>query len=346
MKAPLRVGIIGCGDVTGMYLPQSPRFREFEYVACADIDEARAAELAERHQLLALGVEELFASTDIDIVLNLTPPDAHAAVTIAALEAGKHVYSEKPLATTPGDATAILAAGQTSGRVVACSPDTFLGPGLQTAIRLMTDGAIGEPLGLSIWLKHAGPEMYWHPSPRAFYAPGGGPVFDMGPYYLTPLVMALGPVARVSSSTRIGRAERTVRFGKHAGTTFPVRTPTHIASTLHFRSGPIGTLLMSFEIPVQQQGLIVDGSEASISLPDPDTYGGPVLLCRPGESWQEVPLDRGVVPKSRGMGLADMAAAVLEGRAPKADPEVAAHVVSVADAILRSSDSAAAVSVE
>ena len=233
---PARVGIIGCGDVTNLYLPGTARFDNIELAACADMDSARAAALAERGGFPAMPVEALLADPSIEIALVLTPPVAHAAISRAAIAAGKHVYSEKPLATSRADAAAILDDARRAGVRVGAAPDTFLGGGVRTARDLIDEGAIGTPQVATASVAHLGPES-WHPNPGIFYGIGGGPLLDIGPYYVTALVAMLGPIASVAAIGRGVGSERLIGSGSLAGQTVGAAVPTTVLATLAFDSG-------------------------------------------------------------------------------------------------------------
>jgi len=233
----LRVGLIGCGNISEIYLHNAARFRDIAVIACADLKSAAAERQAKRHTISARSVKDLLASHDVDIVLNLTIPEAHAEVSLAALAARKHVYSEKPLATTLADGRAIVAAAKARRLRVGVAPDTVLGASIQEARALIDAGAIGKPLtGLAAVHSHG--MEHWHPNPDFFFRPGGGPVFDMGPYYLSTLVTLLGPVASVQASGQIGFAERIVTTPGSAmlGKAIKVETLTSVQALLEFKS--------------------------------------------------------------------------------------------------------------
>jgi predicted dehydrogenase len=283
-------------------------------------------------------VEELLADPAVDIVLNLTIPAAHATVSLQALEAGKHVYSEKPLALTTGDGRAILEAAAQTGVRVGCAPDTFLGGGLQTCRKLIDDGVIGQPVGATAFMMSGGPES-WHPNPFFFYEVGAGPLFDMGPYYLTALVNLLGPVAGVSALARKSFTERIATSEALYGQRIPVHTPTHVASLLDFAAGPVGTMITSFDINGGSQlpRIEIYGSQGTLSVPDPNTFDGPVRLKRAGEkAWQDVPLTHSP-DVGRGIGVADMAYAIRSGRPHRASGELANHVLENMESLLKAS---------
>jgi predicted dehydrogenase len=324
-----RVGIVGCGNVTDLYLRGCATLPAIELAACADLDAGRAAALSAKGGFPAMAVDALLADPDIEIVLNLTPPTAHVGVSRAAIAAGKHVYSEKPFATTRADAAAILADGAIAGVVVGGAPDTFLGGGLQTARALIDEGAIGEPIGANAAVMHPGPER-WHPNPDFFYGPGGGPLLDVGPYYIAALVSLLGPVSAVSAEARGAGAERRISSGARAGDTFVAQVPTHAVAVYRFASGAIGGFTASFDVAASASPHIeVHGTEGSLSLGDPNHFDGAVRLRRFGEdAWTDVPLrfDGSV---GRGIGLADMIDAIREGRSPRASGALAFHALDV-----------------
>lgn len=326
---PGRVGIVGCGNVTDLYLPGSARFPVIELAACADMDAGRAADLAARGGFPAMAVEELIADPSIEVVLVLTPPTAHAAVSRAAIAAGKHVYSEKPLATSREDAAAILADATAAGVRLGAAPDTFLGGGLQTARALIDEGAIGTPLSASAAVAHLGPER-WHPNPGIFYAQGGGPLLDVGPYYVAALVSLLGPIRRVAALGRGLGTERLVAAGPRAGTTVVSETPTTVVGTLDFASGVVGGLTASFDVVASlAPHLEIHGTTGSLSLGDPNTFDGEVRYRPLGsDAWEDVPL-RFDATVARGIGLADLILAVRSGSPLRASGEFAFHVLDV-----------------
>lgn len=336
----LKVGIIGTGNISGIYFQNGKRFESMEIVACADLDADRAAAKASEYGVRGSSVEELLADPDIQMVINLTIPQAHAAVALQALEAGKHVYSEKPLAATREEGKRVLEVARSRGLRVGCAPDTFLGGGIQTCIKLIEDGWIGTPIGATAFMLGGGPEG-WHPNPDFFYQPGGGPLFDMGPYYITALVALLGPITRVTGSAKISFPERIATSKEQFGKKIKVETPTHIASVLDFASGPIATLLTSFDVKGGSvlPRIEVYGSEGTLELPDPNTFGGKIRIRRAGaEEWSDIPLTHGKSENARGVGAADMAKAILTGRSHRANGEMAYHVLEAMFGILDASE--------
>lgn len=328
---PVNVGIVGCGNISGIYLEAGQKFDILNIVACADIDLARAQAQAAKYGVpKACSVAELLADPAIEVVLNLTVPGAHAEVALAAIEAGKSVYNEKPLAIERADAERMLALAEGKGLRVGCAPDTFLGGGLQTCRALIDAGAIGVPVAATAFMLGHGPEG-WHPNPDFFYQPGAGPMFDMGPYYLTALISLLGPVRRATGSVQISFAERTITSQPLHGTKIAVNTPTHVAGVLDFAAGAVATLVTSFDVWAAEVPRIeIYGSLGTLSLPDPNTFGGPVRLrLATDKEWREQPIAHGYTANSRGLGLADMAYALRSGRPHRANGALAYHVLDL-----------------
>jgi predicted dehydrogenase len=331
MTETTNVGIVGCGNISGIYLEAGKKWDILNIVACADIDLPRAQAQAAKYGIpKASGVTELLADPSIDIVINLTVPQAHAEVALVALAAGKSVYNEKPLALDREQAKQMLDLAREQGLRVGGAPDTFLGGGLQTCRKLLDDGVIGEPIGASAFMMSHGPES-WHPNPEFFYQPGAGPMFDMGPYYLTALTTLLGPVRRVTGSTRVSFPERVIGSEPLRGQVIKVNTPTHIIGVLDFAAGAIGTIVTSFDVwSSELPRLEIYGSKGTLSLPDPNTFGGPVRVRLAGEqSWSEAPIAHGYTENSRGLGVADMADAIRTGRRHRANGELAYHVLDL-----------------
>ena len=337
----MRIGIVGCGNTSGIYLENLLRTAGVEVVACADLEAERAREKAARYGIpAACSVEGLLNNPDVELVLNLTPPRAHAAVSLAALEAGKHVYSEKPLAVDPEDGRRILSLAKRRNLRVGCAPDTFFGAGLSTCRRLLREGAIGRPVAASAFMMSRGPER-WHPDPGFFYEPGGGPMFDMGPYYLTALVVFLGPVRRVTGSASISFPEREVVGPGDKPRRFPVHVPTHVTGVLDFAGGAVGTIITSFDVWSSTLPHIeIYGEEGTLVVPDPNRFDGVVRLRRKNDrNWREIPEEGPYRENSRGVGLADMVRAIRENRPHRASGELALHVLDIMHELHQSSRS-------
>ena len=331
------VGIIGAGAISDQYLTSLTAFPDVEVLAVADLDVVRAAQAAERHGVAVSGdVDTVLALEDIEIVVNLTIPAAHAAVSTQALEAGKHVYSEKPLALDPEEGAKLLALADSRGLRVGCAPDTFLGAGIQSSVRALAAGLIGTPIAASTAFLSPGPEG-WHPSPEFLFQVGAGPLFDMGPYYLTALVSLLGPVTRVAATARRGRDERVIGSGPKAGTVFPVAVPTHVSALLEFEAGMSASSAFSFDSPVHSTFIEVTGTEGVLSVPDPNNFTGAVKVRGRGDKeWRELPVEG--TAAGRGIGVLEMAQAIRGDRAHRADGALSQHVLEVMAGIFASSE--------
>ena len=340
MATKTNIGVIGCGNISGIYLKNCLTFENLNVVACADADNVRAQARGQDYGVAAHPVDALLADPDIQLVVSLTPPLIHAEINLAVLQAGKHLYTEKPLATTRTDGQKILEAAQACGRRVGGAPDTFLGGGLQTCRQLIDAGAIGEPVAAVAFMLSHGPEG-WHPNPDFFYQPGAGPMFDMGPYYLTTLIHLLGPIRRVTGSARISFPERLITSQPLHGTKIKVNTPTHVAGVLDFVSGPVATLITSFDVWAANLPRIeIYGSEGSLSVPDPNTFNGPVRLRLANDKeWRDVPLTHGFTENRRGLGVADMARAIRENRPHRANGNLALHVLDLMQSFEEASQS-------
>ncbi|MDN4524014.1 Gfo/Idh/MocA family protein [Fictibacillus fluitans] len=327
----INIGLIGCGVISDIYLKNCSSFEHLDIVAVSDLDQKRAEEKAREYNIPSvLTVDELIHSEDIDIVLNLTPPGGHYALCLQALNAGKHVYVEKPLSVSVPEAQELIDTAKEKGLLIGAAPDTFLGAGLQTCRSLIENGAIGQPVAATAFMMSRGPEQ-WHPSPAFFYQAGGGPMYDMGPYYLTAFISLLGPVKRVTASAGMPFLERTIMSGEDAGKKIPVHTPTHISGNVEFESGAVGTIITSFDVQASRLPFIeIYGTEGTISVPDPNTFGGPVVFKQKGSNeWVEQELVSDTVENSRGIGIADMAAAILENRPHRASGDQAFHVLEI-----------------
>lgn len=337
--APVTVGLIGCGTISAAYLRAAPLFPELRIAAVADLDESRARARAEEFGLRATTVDALLADPAITVVLNLTVPAAHVPVALDAIRRGKHVYGEKPLATSTAEARTLLDAADRAGLRVGSAPDTFLGGAHQTARKLLDDGEIGRPLSGTAFMMNHGHE-HWHPDPAFYYAAGGGPMLDMGPYYLTNLVNLLGPVAAVTGVAVAGYAERTVSSDRRRGEVVPVLVATHVAGLLTFAGGAMVSIATSFDVWQHRHGnMELYGTEGSMTVPDPNRFGGTVSLAKRRDPWVDVPLSHGFADGNfRILGLADLARAIRSGRPHRCDGRLAYHVLDVMEAFQRSSD--------
>lgn len=343
----MKVGIVGCGKISGIYFKNMCTvLQDVEVTACADLDFERAkASAAEYPGVTPMSVDALMAS-DVEIVVNLTIPGAHYPVSMAALDAGKHVYAEKPITVTREEGEKLLAAAEAKNLRVGNAPDTFLGAGIQTARKLIEDGWIGRPVAATAFMMCRGHES-WHPDPAFYYKVGGGPMFDMGPYYLTALVTLLGPASRVTGSTSTSFAERTITSEPKFGETITVDVPTHIAGVVDFSGGAIGTIVTSFDVVSHHLPCIeIHGTEGSMQVPDPNGFGGKVSVKRMGGDWADVPLSHRYPQNMRGIGVADMAAAIQSGREHRASGALAFHVLDLMHGIHQASDTGAHVEIE
>lgn len=331
---PLRVGVIGCGNISGIYLENLGKFESTTIVACADLVPERAEAAAEKARNLgssaarASSVGDLLASDDVELVLNLTLPKSHVAVNILALEAGKHVYCEKPLGLNMTEATAFMQRAREAKTRVGCAPDTVLGAGIQTARKLIDEGAIGKPIGASANMICHGHEG-WHPDPAFYYELGGGPLLDMGPYYYSALVTLLGSITAAQYVRQTTFGERTIGSDPKRGQKIRVETPTHILGQLEFGDDCWAQITMSFDVWAHRQPMLeIYGTEGSLSVPDPNGFGGPVEIWTPkSKAWETVPLAFPYAENSRGLGVLDMAHAIAEGRPHRASAELAFHIL-------------------
>lgn len=349
----LGIGIVGCGNIAATYLRNAAMFAGVELRACADLRMEAAQQRASEFDIEAMSIDALMRSSSVDLVLNLTVPSAHFDVTLAALSAGKHVFSEKPLGVTVTEGRKLLAEARSRNLLLGSAPDTFLGAAGRRARMLVETGAIGSVVAGTAFMFGRGME-HWHPDPRFYYQPGGGPVLDMGPYYLTMLVNLLGPAETVTAVTGRGQAERLITAdGPLKGTTFPVGTPTTALSLIRFESGALVTFGASWDVFRHSNHPIeLHGTEGSLRLPDPDTFGGTVSLSTRGADWAHHPSDgqlHGTInwpydapdrANYRMLGVADLARAIAEGRPPRASGELALHVLEIMEAITLSGETA------
>jgi predicted dehydrogenase len=340
-SGPVGVGIIGAGNISGEYLRNLTRFADTNVLAIGDVLPDAARRKAAEHGVPAAGdVATVLDHPGVEIVVNLTVPSAHAEVGEAAIAAGKHVWNEKPLATDRSAARALLDSADRARLRVGGAPDTFLGSALQAARRLVDDGAIGTPLSAIAMMASPGPDE-WHPNPAFFFQPGAGPLFDIGPYYLTALVQLLGPISSVAAAGSIARATRVVGAGPLAGQSFPVATDSHVAALLRFAGGASAQAVFSFDAPQFRYMLEVTGTDGTLILPDPNLFGGEICIRRPGGKVSETAATT-TARSTRGTGVLDMARAIRAGRPHRADGALAYHVL---DAMVSTSEAAARASV-
>ncbi|WP_459193944.1 Gfo/Idh/MocA family protein [Halosimplex sp. J119] len=345
---PLSVGLVGCGNISAQYLAADDVFDAFELVACADLDEDLAAETANEHGIEAMPTDDLLADESIEAVVNLTPPHVHAQVITDALEAGNHVYTEKPFATTVDDAREIVATATEQDLLVGSAPDTFLGAGLQTAREVIDEGRIGDPVGATAHWTSPGHER-WHPNPDLYYKEGGGPLFDMGPYYVTALVFLLGSATRVAGSVSRPHETRTIGSEPRRGEEIDVEVPTHEAGIVDFANGATANLLMSFDVEASTlpaPAFEIYGTEATLALPDPNHFEGPVRIRSDGDDeWETVPLTHEYTA-GRGAGLADLAFAARSDWEQRTSGELASHVLEIMASVRSSSEECAFATVD
>lgn len=335
--SPFSIGLIGCGKISGAYFTGIKAYPHLRIAACADLDADLARRTAAEHDVPFVGsVDEVIARPEVDLILNLTIPAAHATINRQALAAGKHVYCEKPFALSAADTLAVVEEARRAGLRVGSAPDTFLGAGLQTARHVLDRGDLGRPVAALGFMTGRGHES-WHPNPAFYYKPGGGPMWDMGPYYVTALVHLLGPVRRVSALTGAAFPTRTITSEPRRGEVVTVEIPTHYSVSLEFAHGAIGTLVMSFDLHrYPLPNLVVYGSEGTLRVPDPNTFDQSVEFSPLGsKDYTEIPLMH-ALGRSRGSGVADLASAVATGRPHRASGELAHHVIEVLEAADRS----------
>ncbi len=348
MTKELGVGILGCGNISTTYFSLSPLFKGIKVLACADLNPAAAEAKAKEYGVKAQTVEELLANDEIDVIVNLTIPDAHFPVSKKILEAGKHVYSEKPLTVTLEEGKQLQALAKSKGLAVGCAPDTFLGGAHQLARAYIDGGGVGRITSGTCHVMSPGMEM-WHPNPGFFFLNGGGPILDLGPYYISNLINFLGPVKRVAALTSMASKTRTVTSEPLNGTIIPVETPTNIHALLEFAEGATITLSASWDVwSHRHANMELYGTEGSIYVPDPNFFGGVVEASgrdkdiQPLKDWdhpfskanQEHP--NGPRANYRTAGLADMAVALIEGRDIRCSIDRALHGVDVMTSILKS----------
>lgn len=343
---PVKVGVIGCGNISAAYLKAAKAFPILDIVALADMNPAAAETRAAEFDLAPRSVQKTLADPSIEIILNLTVPKAHVEVGLSAIAAGKHVYSEKPLGVTVAEARRLMEAARAKGLSVGAAPDTFLGGGQQRARQCLDEGRIGAPVGGTAFFLCPGHER-WHPNPGFYYLAGGGPMLDMGPYYITALVNLLGPVAEVVGVATRPRAERKITSEPLNGQRIPVEVATHVTGIMRFVSGAAVSVTMSFDVLSHKHiPLEIYGETGSLIAPDPNTFGGDVRLSTTRGQWRRVTNDRPYADANyRILGLADMAQAIRTGRPHRASGELAFHALETMEAFQRSSDTGAAIAI-
>jgi predicted dehydrogenase len=343
----MRIGIVGAGKISGQYSATMSKLPQLAVTAVTDLDAERAQRLAEQHRgARVVPLPDMYAADDVDLVLNLTTPAQHADIAIAALAAGKHVYGEKPLAAGSADGWAVVDAAAKAGLRAACAPDTVLGTGVQTARAALDSGAIGVAHAATAFMTVPGHER-WHPDPEFYYQRGGGPLLDMGPYYLTTLVHLLGPVRRVAGMSARPRNERTIGSGPRAGTSFPVDIDTHVTGILEHESGALTTIMMSFDVwATHLPSIEVYGSTGSLSVPDPNYFAGDVRFYpRDTAEWAVLPPSAGYEGAGRGVGLLDLFEALADDRPHRTGVDVALHVLDVMESMQASARDGTSVTV-
>ena len=358
-KDPITIGLIGCGNISGTYLQRAPDFDAIRLKACADADAERAEAAATEYGVEAMTPDALLADPEIALVINLTPPLAHAEVGRQVLSAGKHLYSEKPLTATAAEARELLDTAEAAGLRVGCAPDTFLGGGHQQARKLVDDGAIGRPIGGSVRFLSHGME-HWHPDPSFFFKAGGGPLLDIGPYYLTAMANLLGPVSAVTAHATRGFEERIVTSQPRHGERIAVEVATHVEGALEFANGAIVSLTATWDVwPFDRYRLELFGTEGSMQMPDPNFFGGATRLTKDGDTIEVLEpngfnyvtpnLTSGSgasVANYRIIGVVDMAEAIRDDRPHRASGQLAYHVLEVLEGLQRSSDEGRKIAIE
>jgi predicted dehydrogenase len=336
---PVGVGLVGCGAISGEYLTRMKRFPILRVVACADVDPAAAKTKAKEFGIpRVLTPQQLLADGDVELILNLAIPKAHAPLALSALDAGKHTYLEKPLGVSRQEGMDVIAKAKAKKLLVGCAPDTFMGSGIQTARRAIDAGRIGRPVAVTAFMMCAGHET-WHPSPEFYYEIGGGPMFDMGPYYVTAMLELLGPVKRLVGLASFARPERTITSKPKFGKVIHAETPDHVTGSVEFENGAVGTIVQSFAAHYGLNGLLtVHGTEGTIQVPNPNHFSGDVRIrLAEEEDWKTIPPvfehDYG-----RAVGLADMAEAIRDKRPFRATGEQGLAVLDLMQGFLDSSN--------
>jgi predicted dehydrogenase len=339
----VNVGIVGCGNISGIYLKNlTGVFSNTNVYAVADLDEARAKEAAEKWGIPnVLTFEQMLKTEEIEIILNITTPQSHYEICKKSILAKKHTYVEKPLSLTLEEGLELVKLAKENGVMLGGAPDTFMGAGIQTCRKLIDDDYIGRPVAATAFLMCHGHEG-WHPDPEFYYMKGGGPMLDMGPYYLTALVNLMGSVSEVCGLNSISFPTRTITSEKKYGKTFEVEVPTHVAGLLRFEGGAIGTIITSFDVWKSTLPRIeIYGTKGTMIVPDPNTFGGPVQISTlDGSGFKEIPLTHPYAENSRGIGVSDIARCIIDGaNNNRASGEITSHVLEIMCAISKSDES-------
>lgn len=332
------IGVVGCGNISDIYLTNiRDMFSNLTLIGLADLDAEKANGQAEKYGTQVFTTEALMAHKEVDIILNITTPKTHRLICEMALNAGKHVYVEKPLSLNVEDGKFLVDLAKSKGLRIGGAPDTFLGSGIQTCIKLIKDGWIGDIIGCNAFMLCHGHES-WHPDPEFYYQHGGGPMYDMGPYYLTALAKLVGPIDMVAGMTKKGFDTRTITSEKKYGKTIDVEVPTHVTSMLRFENGAMGYVTTSFDVwGANLPKIEIYGSKGTLSVPDPNTFGGPVkLLTENDKEFREIPLHYDHAENSRAYGISNMAKAIESGSDHEASGDLTYHVLEVMDAIHKS----------
>ena len=344
MQDQMKIGIIGCGNISRAYFGGAQNTDALEIKSCSDIRMEAAQAAGGKWGCQAVSVDDLLADEEIELVINLTVPKAHVEVAIAVLESGKHVYSEKPFGVNIESGRQLLAKAAESKLRVGNAPDTFFGAGIQTSRKVVDEGGVGKPIAGTAFMCSHGPES-WHPNSVFYYDIGGGPMLDMGPYYVTALVNLLGSVKRVAAVTTKAFEERVATSETAYGLRIPVNTTTHLTGALEFVSGAVITMIMSFDMWKHSLPCIeLYGETGSIQVPDPNGFAGPVLLAENHDDWSEVP--HAFPANARTIGVIDMVRAIRSGRPHRASDALAYHVLEVMLAFDKSSESGVHVEIQ
>lgn len=345
-----KIGIVGCGNISGIYLKNLTHlFTDTEIIGVCDLIPERAEKAYKEYNLPKLykDMHELCADGEVDIVLNLTRPYEHHEVNMTAINAGKHVYVEKPLGATLEEGIESRDAAQKKGVLIGGAPDTFLGAGIQTCRKLLDDGYIGKPIAATGFWGYRGHES-WHPDPESYYQFGGGPILDMGPYYITAMISLLGEVDSVNGMIRKTFETRRITSQPKYGEVFKVEVPTLVTGQMAFASGAVGTIMLTYDIHAHKLPIIeIYGTEGTLSVPDPNTFAGPALLYRDSsKSFMEIPLTFDYTENSRGLGVADMARAAIEKDKPRAGVDLTFHALEIMTGLIRSGEQNAPVEIK